>query len=83
MRPACPPPAANWAQISGVKLQNTVKQSSSLWTGRWGHASTVYTGLDGHDVLVVMGGDSYSSETGTGTLNNDVWITNNLCASRA
>lgn len=79
IRPPRPLPcAANWAQVSGTKLQNVATQSTPGWTNRWGHAMTSYH-QGGSDILVVLGGDSYFADIGSGILMNDVWISLNLC----
>ena len=73
--------AANWAQVSGNKEQNTVTQSAGVFRFRWGHAMAAYYDIRRHvNALLLVGGDTYDPASGLGSLNNDVWTTRTLGA---
>lgn len=76
---------ANWAQITGPKLQNAAVVGSTGFTPRWGMAAAVIENRPESDEIVqsdaeksklfVMGGDDYLDRTGGGVVHNDVWFT--------
>jgi hypothetical protein len=71
--------AANWAQVSGTKKQNVVRQTTITFSKRWGHTMVAYVDpRRSETTLVVLGGESYDPVSGVGTLLNDVWKTRGL-----
>lgn len=70
-------PAENWAQLAGMKRQNTAVSAASPWQPRWGHAVAVIENrqaanaellpLNQRTRLFVLGGETYVTDDVTGT----------------